>query len=147
MPRKINIELDRKTTFLVSEILYLEDLIDGETIYSVVPDEDKRTEFEKLDDKKKIKKQNELIVDLAKQLIQKSDVGEVEIVNLWPSGVRIIGSDQPRTYGINVVYRRRESYHMAYFGVVGGGDEISIKGEVDRPLPKELLGSLEKKKN
>jgi hypothetical protein len=144
MAREINIDLDKKTTYLVADILYLEDLIEGKTIYSAYPTKDRRTEFEKLDDKKKQEKQNNLIVDLAKRLIQKSGLEGVKVLNIFPSGMRVVGQDVPRSWGINVAYQRDSEIYQAYFGLVGKIGELSMKGEVDKTPPPEYLKFLKK---
>lgn len=113
MVREINIGLDKKTTYLIADILYLEDLIEGKIIYSTYPTKDRRTEFEKLYDKKKQEKQNKLIVDLAKTLIQKSDLEGVKVLNIFPFGMSIVGQNLPRSWGINVAYQKDSEIYQA----------------------------------
>jgi hypothetical protein len=139
MVREVSIELDNKTKYILADVLYLEDIIEGKLVYSAYPTEDRKTEFEKLDDREKQEKQNKLIVDLAKQLIQKSGLENVKVLDISPFSMRVIGKDIPKSWGINVAYQKDSEIYQACFNLVGTIDELSIKGEIDRsPSPSYL---------
>jgi len=145
MVREISIELDNKAKYILADILYLEDIIEGELVYSAYPAKDRKTEFEKLDDKEKQEKQNKLIVDLAKQLIQKSGLKKVKVLDISPFSMSVIGKDIPRYWGINVAYQKDSKIYQACFNLVGTIDELSMKGEIDRIPSSEYLKFLKKK--
>jgi hypothetical protein len=145
MVREISIELDNKAKYILADILYLEDIIEGELVYSAYPAKDRKTEFEKLDDKEKQEKQNKLIVDLAKRLIQKSGLEKVKVLDISPFSMSIIGKDIPRYWGINVAYQKDSEIYQACFNLVGTIDELSMKGEIDRIPSSEYLKFLKKK--
>lgn len=145
MARNVSIKLDNKAKYILADILYLEDIIEGELVYSAYPAKDRKTEFEKLDDKKKQEKQNKLIVDLAKQLIQKSGLEKVKVLDISPFSMSVIGKDLPKSWGISVAYQKDSEIYQAYFNLVGAIDELSMKGEVDKPPSPSYLKFLKKR--
>jgi hypothetical protein len=142
--KDIHINLDKKASYLLEDILYLNDIIDGNIVYSAYPTS-KKTEFELLDDKGKQKKQGKLMTDFTRYLIQESKLNGVKVLDIWPFGAKSLG-DPKMVWGLNIFYEENSQIYQVSFNIVGPRDNLSIEGNIVIP-PEDILNLFKNKKS
>lgn len=146
MKRAVDIESGSDILYLVSDIMYLDDL-SGTPVYDAAGRVPRENEYDKLDRKQKGEKFKELERKLVSYLIEKSEITGAEAVAAWPEGISAVGSAEA-AWNMNVVYKKGERYYTGSFNLVtepGRFDKCWFRGEVDVDAPDELVGMFKKK--